>query len=59
MILILTGPPAAGTSTVGPLIAKKLERGVMIDVDLLRAMLPQPHIAPCLGEAGMAQLYLG
>ncbi len=59
MILILTGPPAAGKNTLGAQIAKRLARGVVIDVDLLRAMVVQPHIAPWLGEAGMAQLRLG
>lgn len=58
-ILILSGPPAAGKSTMGPLIAKDLERCAVIDVDLLRTMVVQPHIAPWLGEIGMAQLRLG
>lgn len=55
MILILTGPPAAGKSTLGPLIAKQRRRCAVIDVDWVRAMLVQPHIAPWLGEEGMAQ----
>ena len=59
MILILTGPPAAGKSTLGPLIAKRLDRCAVVDVDRVRAMVVQPHIAPWLGEAGMAQLRLG
>jgi len=59
MILILTGPPAAGKSTLGPLIAKRLERCALIDADRVRAMVAQPPIAPWLGEAGMAQLRLG
>jgi shikimate kinase len=59
MILILTGPPAAGKSTLGSLIAKRLERCAVIDVDWVRAMLVQPHISAWLGEAGMAQLRLG
>lgn len=58
-ILILTGPPAAGKSTIGPLIAKELARCAVIDVDQLRAMVVQPHIAPWRGAAGMAQLRLG
>lgn len=59
MILILTGPPAAGKSTLGPLIAKQLERCAVIDVDWVRAMVVQPHTAAWLGEEGMAQLRLG
>ncbi len=59
MILILTGPPAAGKSTLGPLIAKRLARCAVIDVDWVRAMVVQPHVAPWLGEEGMAQLRLG
>ncbi|MBX3014955.1 MAG: AAA family ATPase [Caldilineaceae bacterium] len=59
MIMILTGPPAAGKSTLAPLIAQQRPRGAVIDVDKVRAMVVQPHIAPWLGEAGMAQLRLG
>ncbi len=58
-ILILTGPPAAGKSKIGPIIARQLARGAVIDVDLLRAVIVQPHIAPWRGDAGMAQLRLG
>ena len=58
MILIITGPPASGKSTIGPLIAKQLQRCVVIDVDLLRAMVKQPHIPPWQGEKGNAQLSL-
>ncbi|MEZ4860601.1 MAG: hypothetical protein R3C14_04815 [Caldilineaceae bacterium] len=59
MILIITGPPAAGKSTIGPLLARKLAHCAVADVDQLRAMVVQPHIAPWLGDAGMAQLRLG
>ncbi len=59
MVLILTGPPAAGKTTVGPLLAARLPRCAMIDVDQLRAMVVQPHIAPWRGEAGLAHLRLG
>lgn len=58
-VLILTGPPAAGKSTIGPMIAKQLARCAVIDVDQLRTMVVQPHIAPWRGETGMAQLRLG
>ncbi|MEM7126864.1 MAG: AAA family ATPase [Chloroflexota bacterium] len=59
MILILTGPPAAGKSTIGPLVAKQLDRCTVIDTDLVRLMVVQPHIAPWLGEEGRFQLHLG
>lgn len=59
MILIITGPPAAGKSTIGPLLAKALPRCAVIEVDWLRKMIVQPHIAPWRGEAGRAQLRLG
>jgi len=59
MILILTGPPAAGKTTIGPLLAKQLERCAVIDVDQVRAMVVQPHIAPWRGAAGMDQLRFG
>lgn len=59
MILIITGPPAAGKSTLGPLLAKALRRCAVIEVDWLRKMVVQPHIAPWRGEAGLAQLRLG
>ena len=59
MILILTGPPAAGKTTIGPLLAQQLERCAVVDVDQVRAMVVQPHIAPWRGAAGMAQLRLG
>ncbi|MFN8443529.1 MAG: hypothetical protein U0175_22315 [Caldilineaceae bacterium] len=59
MILILTGPPAAGKSTLGPLIAKHLKRCAVIDVDRVRLMVAQPHVPPWRGEEGMRQLCLG
>lgn len=59
MILIITGPPAAGKSTIGPLLANRLARCAVIDVDWLRRMVAQPHSAPWRGTAGMAQLRLG
>lgn len=59
MILILTGPPAAGKSTLGPLIASQLERCAVIDVDRVRLMVAQPHVPPWSGEEGMRQLRLG
>lgn len=59
MILILTGPPAAGKSTIGSLLANKINRCAVIDVDMLRAMVVHPHTPPWEGNEGMAQLRLG
>lgn len=59
MIIILTGPPAAGKSTIGKSLATKLNRCAVVDVDLLRAMVVKPHVPPWQGEEGMAQLRLG
>jgi shikimate kinase len=59
MVLILTGPPAAGKTTVGPLLAQRLRRCTVIDVDQLRRMVVQPHIAPWKDAEGLAQLQLG
>jgi adenylate kinase family enzyme len=59
MILLLTGPPGAGKSTIGKALAAKLNHCAVIDVDLLRAMVVQPHAPPWQDEEGMAQLRLG
>lgn len=59
MILLLTGPPAAGKSTLGPLLGQQMTRCAVIDVDWLRKMVVQPHIAPWRGQAGLDQLQLG
>ena len=57
--LILTGPPGAGKNSVAAAYAKLRERCAVIDVDLVRWMVLQPHRAPWDGEAGMAQQRLG
>ena len=58
-VLILTGPTAAGKNTVGGFIAEKLSHCVVIDVDLVRWMVRQPHTAAWEGDEGIAQLVLG
>lgn len=58
-ILVLTGPTASGKNTIGHLYATRFcERGAVIDVDAVRAMLRQPHAAPWEPE-GLAQHRLG
>ena len=59
MILVVTGPPAAGKSTIGPIVAKMQDKCAVIDVDLLRAMIVKPHVPPWEGEEGRKQLDLG
>lgn len=41
MIVILTGPPGAGKSTVGRLLAKQVERAVVVPVDDIREWVVQ------------------
>ena len=58
-MLILTGPPASGKNTIGMLLARQRERCAVIDVDLVRALLVQPHHAPWQGTEGWRQQRLG
>jgi len=60
MITILTGPAAAGKNTIGHLYAARFsERCALIDVDVVRGMLRQPHVAPWDGTEGLRQHRLG
>ena len=58
-ILILTGPAGAGKNSIAQILAKKLEVCAVIDVDIVRWMLLQPHKAPWDGEEGRRQQILG
>ncbi|MCP4427798.1 MAG: hypothetical protein GY803_25225 [Chloroflexi bacterium] len=58
-VLILTGPPATGKNTIAALIAKRFNHCAVIDVDIVRWMVLQPHAAPWDGEDGKAQQKLG
>lgn len=57
--LILTGPPATGKNTIAAAFAQQQERCAVIDVDLVRAMLAKPHLAPWEGDEGQKQHHLG
>lgn len=60
LITILTGPAASGKNTIGHLYAMQFnERCAVIDVDVVRGMLRQPHRAPWEGDEGLAQHRLG
>ncbi len=58
-VLILTGPAGAGKNTIAHSIAKIREKCAVIDIDLVRWMVLQPHKAPWEGEGGMLQVKLG
>lgn len=59
MILIITGPPAAGKTTIGNMLSAMVPNCALIDADALRAMVRDPHIPPWQGGAGNQQLLLG
>ncbi len=60
LITILTGPAASGKNTIAHLYATQFcERCSVIDVDIIRGMLRQPHLAPWNGEEGLRQHRLG
>lgn len=58
-VIILTGPPGAGKNTIAQIIAKRRNQCAVIDVDLVRWMILQPHKAPWEGNAGKKQQMLG
>jgi chloramphenicol 3-O-phosphotransferase len=58
-VLVLTGPPAAGKTTVAQAIADRLERAAVVDVDALRALVRRPHVAVWYPGEGTAQHRLG
>lgn len=59
MILIITGPPAAGKTTISNMLSTMVPNCALIDADALRAMVRNPHIPPWEGKAGNYQLLLG
>jgi len=57
-LLILTGPPGAGKNTIAAAFARGQTRCAVIDVDLVRWMVLQPHKAPWEGGEGCRQQHL-
>ncbi|MBA3718523.1 MAG: hypothetical protein H0W87_09905 [Actinobacteria bacterium] len=54
-LFLLTGPSAAGKSTVGRLLARRFERGVHLEGDVFRRSIvsgreePLPDLSPDIG----------
>src|SRR5690349_9064016 len=57
--VVLTGGPGAGKTTVAHAVAVGRRRCAIIDVDDVRHMLVQPHVAPWGGSEGRRQQMLG
>jgi predicted kinase len=58
-IVVLTGGPGAGKSTVAQAVAPLRRRCAVIEVDDVRQMLVHPHAAPWDGAEGLRQQELG
>lgn len=58
-IIILTGPAASGKNTIAKILARKIERCAVIDVDAIRQTYVHPHKAPWDGAEGKSQQMLG
>lgn len=58
-VLILTGPPAVGKSTVGRLVAECRPRCALVDTDDVRHLVVSGHAAPWQGPEGRRQQRLG
>jgi chloramphenicol 3-O-phosphotransferase len=58
-ILLLTGPPASGKTTIAASMASRDTGSLaIIEVDDVRAMIVQPHSAPWDGDEGQRQQFL-
>lgn len=58
-VLVVTGPPAVGKSTVGRLVATRGQRRALVDIDDVRHLVISGHTAPWEGEEGARQQRLG
>ena len=58
-VLLLTGPPATGKTTVAGAVADRVDRCAVVDVDALRALVRGGHVAAWYPGEGTAQHCLG
>lgn len=59
-ILLLTGPPASGKTTIANALAEQaIDPLAIVEVDHLRYMVVYPHSAPWDGDEGRRQQFLG
>jgi hypothetical protein len=58
-VLVLTGPPAVGKSTVAPIVAAHVPRCAVVEVDDIRRLVLSGAAAPWDGRDGVRQLRLG
>jgi thymidylate kinase len=57
-VIILTGPPGAGKSTIGKILASKLEKSAIVSADDMRDMVKNGRAEVC-GKGWEEQLLLG
>lgn len=58
-VLVLTGPPAVGKTTIGRRLATRRTRCALIDVDDVRQLIVSGGAAPWCGPEGLMQQRLG
>jgi hypothetical protein len=58
-VLVLTGPPGAGTDAAAELLARRMARAAVIDAELLHTMIAVGRRHPWEGDAGRVQAELG
>src|SRR5262245_36337532 len=60
LITLITGPAASGKNTIAKVyVGQFCERCALIDGDVVRQMLHQPHVAPWDEREGLIQHRLG
>jgi len=57
-VLVLTGPPGAGTDAAADLLARRIARAAVVDAEVLHAMIPVGRRQSWEGDAGRAQAEL-
>lgn len=51
IVIVITGPPGAGKSTVAGLVADRFEAAVLLPADEFWGFIRRGHVAPWLPEA--------